>query len=59
MARGQPVAAAPPTLVVEDDDGGIGFEKWTGLQTLALGWAWNKVSGDPASNGTSQKKDPF
>ena len=36
-----------------------GFEKWSDLQTLALGKTWNKVSMDPASNGTSQKRDPF
>ena len=55
MARGR----AAPAAVVEDDDAGAGFEKWNDLQTLALGMAWNKVSMDPASNGTSQKRDPF
>ena len=55
MARGRAALAA----VVEDDDAGAGFEKWNDLQTLALGMAWNKVSMDPASNGTSQKRDPF
>ena len=44
---------------VEDEEGGIGFEKWTDLQTLALGKAWNKVSMDPSYNGTSQKRDPL
>ena len=56
MARGR---AAPAAVVADDDDGGSGFEKWTDLQTLALGWAWNKVSRDATSNGTSQKKDSF
>ena len=55
MARGQ----AAPAVVVEDDEAAAGFEKWNDLQTLALGMAWNKVSMDPASNGTSQKRDPF
>ena len=55
MARGR----AAPAVVVDDDDAGAGFEKWNDMQTLALGMAWNKVSMDPASNGTSQKRDPF
>ena len=55
MARGR----AAPSAVVDDDEGASGFEKWNDLQTLALGKAWNKVSMDPASNRTSQKRDPF
>ena len=55
MARGR----AAPAVVVDDDEGASGFEKWNDLQTLALGMAWDKVSMDPTSNGTSQKRDPF
>ena len=55
MARGR----AAPAAVVDDDEGASGFEKWNDLQTLALGMAWDKVSMDPTSNGTSQKRDPF
>ena len=55
MARGRAAAA----VVVDDDEGASGFEKWNDLQTLAVGMAWNKVSMGPASNGTSQKRDPF
>lgn len=55
MPRGR----AAPAAVVDDEEGASGFEKWDDLQTLALGMAWNKVSMDPTSNGTSQKRDPF
>ena len=50
---------APAVAVVDDDDEASGFEMWNDLQTLALEMAWNKVSINPASNRTSQKKDLF